>query len=116
MPGPLHDVLGLDVIVIHASTEPEIDAAFTSAVEQRTSAIFVDDAYFASRSEQIAAMGLRHRLPTFGVPQIVPAGMLIGTAPTFLIPIGRPGSMSDASSTVRNRVTFRSCSPRSFHL
>ena len=58
--------LGLDVIVIHASTEPEIDAAFTSAVEQRASALFVDDAYFASRSEQIAALGLRHRLPTFG--------------------------------------------------
>ncbi len=70
--------LGLDVIVIHASTEPEIDAAFTSAVEQRTSALFVDDAYFASRSEQIAALGLRHRLPTFGPPQIVTAGMLMG--------------------------------------
>jgi putative tryptophan/tyrosine transport system substrate-binding protein len=70
--------LGLDVIVIHASTESEIDAAFTSAVEQRTSALFAEDAYFASRGEQIAALGLRHRLPTFGVPQNVTAGMLMG--------------------------------------
>src|SRR5262249_1166823 len=70
--------LGLEVIVIHASTESEIDAAFTSAVEQRTSALFAEDAYFASRGEQIAALGLRHRLPTFGVPQNVTAGMLMG--------------------------------------
>jgi putative tryptophan/tyrosine transport system substrate-binding protein len=70
--------LGLDVIVIHASTESEIDAAFTSAVEQRASALFAEDAYFASRGEQIAALGLRHRLPTFGVPQNVTAGMLMG--------------------------------------
>jgi putative ABC transport system substrate-binding protein len=70
--------LGLDVIVIHARTESEIDAAFTSAVEQRTSALFAEDAYFASRGEQIAALGLRHRLPTVGVPQNVTAGMLMG--------------------------------------
>jgi ABC-type uncharacterized transport system substrate-binding protein len=53
--------LGLDVIVIHASTESEIDAAFTSAVEQRTSALFAEDAYFASRGEQIAALGCHGR-------------------------------------------------------
>ena len=70
--------LGLDLIVIDASTESEIDAAFTSAVEQRASALFVDDAYFTSRSEQIAALGLRHRLPTFGLPQNVTAGILMG--------------------------------------
>ena len=70
--------LGLDIIVIHASTESEIDAAFNSAVEQQASALFADDAYFTSRREQIAALGLRHRLPTFGVPQNVTAGMLMG--------------------------------------
>jgi putative tryptophan/tyrosine transport system substrate-binding protein len=70
--------LGLDVIVLHASTESEIDAAFTSAVEQRTSALFAQDAYFASRGEQIAVLGLRHRLPTVGVPQNVTSGILMG--------------------------------------
>jgi len=70
--------LGLDIIVIHASTESEIDAAFTHAVEQQASALFADDAYFTSRRDQIAALGLRHRLPTFGVPQNVTAGMLMG--------------------------------------
>ena len=70
--------LGLDIIVIHASSESEIDAAFASAVEQKASALFADDAYFTSRREQIAALGLRHRLPTFGVPQNVQAGMLLG--------------------------------------
>ena len=70
--------LGLDIIVIHASSESEIDAGFASAVEQKASALFADDAYFTSRREQIAALGLRHRLPTFGVPQNVQAGMLLG--------------------------------------
>jgi putative ABC transport system substrate-binding protein len=36
--------LGLDIIVIHASTESEIDAAFTHAVKQQASALFADDA------------------------------------------------------------------------
>src|SRR5262249_59526345 len=39
--------LGLDVIVLHASTESELDATFSSAVAQRTSSLFAEDAYFA---------------------------------------------------------------------
>ncbi len=70
--------LGMDIIVIHAGTEFEIDAAFNSAVEHRISALFFDDAYFTSRRGQIAALGLRHRLPTFSVPQNVAAGTLMG--------------------------------------
>ena len=70
--------LGLEIIVVHASTESEIDAAFASAVEQRAAALFANDAYFSSRQAQIAALGLRHRLPTFGVPQNARAGVLLG--------------------------------------
>ena len=100
--------LGLEMIVVPASTESEIEAAFASAVEQRASALFANDAYFSSRQAQIAALGLRHRLPTFGVPQNARA--------EFPIPIGKPGSMSDASSRARSRATFRSCSPPNFRL
>ena len=70
--------LGLDIIVVNASNATEIDAAFPTAVQQRAGALFFDDAYLTSRREQIAALGLRHRLPTFGVPQTVAAGTLMG--------------------------------------
>ncbi len=70
--------LGLEIIVVNATTESEIDAAFATAVQQRASALFADDAYFTSRREQLAALSLRHALPTFGVPHNVAAGALMG--------------------------------------
>jgi putative ABC transport system substrate-binding protein len=70
--------LGLTIIVINASTETEIDKAFAVAVEQGASAVFAIDAYFSSRAQQIAALGLRHRMPTFGSPASVAAGALMG--------------------------------------
>ena len=57
--------LGLELIVVSASSESEIDSAFTSAARQRAAALQVlGDAFLNSRREQIAALGLRHRLPT----------------------------------------------------
>jgi ABC-type uncharacterized transport system substrate-binding protein len=70
--------LGLDVIVVNATNENEIETAFAAAVQQGAGALFADEAYFTSRREQIAALGLRHKLPTFGVPQTVAAGTLMG--------------------------------------
>jgi putative ABC transport system substrate-binding protein len=70
--------LGLTIIVIHAGTEVEIDRAFEMAVEQGASGLFADDSYFTSRAAQLGALGLRHRLPTFGVPLIVSSGALMG--------------------------------------
>jgi len=70
--------LSLEIVAIYASNEAEIDRAFAAAVEQRASALFADDAYFTSRRDQIAALALRYKLPTFGVPQNVAAGALMG--------------------------------------
>jgi putative tryptophan/tyrosine transport system substrate-binding protein len=70
--------LGLDVIVVNATNENEIETAFAAAVQQGAGALFADEAYFTDRREQIAALGLRHKLPTFGVPQTVAAGTLMG--------------------------------------
>ena len=69
------------MIVINASTEPELDAAFAVAVQQKVAAVVFEDAYFSSRREQIAALGLRHSLPTFGQPNTVTGGVLIGYGP-----------------------------------
>ena len=68
----------MDIVVLNAGTEAEIDAAFTTAVQQKAAALFADDAYFTSRREQLAGLGLRHALPVFGVPQGVAAGTLMG--------------------------------------
>ncbi len=60
--------LGLELIVVSASSESEIESAFTSAARQRAAALQVlGDAFLNSRREQIAALGLRHRLPTVTV-------------------------------------------------
>jgi putative tryptophan/tyrosine transport system substrate-binding protein len=70
--------LGLDIIVVNATNKNEIEMAFATAVQQGAGALFADDGYFTSRREQIAALGLRHKLPTFGVPVNAAAGMLMG--------------------------------------
>jgi len=58
--------LGLEIFVVNGGSESEIDLAFATAVQQRAAALLVgSDALVSnSRSEQIAALGLRHALPT----------------------------------------------------
>jgi len=72
--------LGLEIIVVSASTEPEIEKAFASAIEQHAAALIFNDAYFASRIAQIAALGLRHALP-IATP---PVGQTASTAGVLL--------------------------------
>ena len=74
----LNSRLGLDIVVVEASTENEIETAFVTAVQQRAAAIILSDAYFASRREQFAALGLRYALPTVsGGRMAVAAGVLM---------------------------------------
>jgi putative tryptophan/tyrosine transport system substrate-binding protein len=54
---------GLQPIVVTASTEPEIDAAFAAAVQQRADALLFDEAYLTSRVDRIGGLGLRYALP-----------------------------------------------------
>jgi putative ABC transport system substrate-binding protein len=57
--------LGLNLHVLRASTEPEIDTAFASLVQQRAGGLVIGgDSFFNSRSERIAALALHHRLPS----------------------------------------------------
>src|SRR5262249_21139784 len=70
--------LGLEIIVVNAATENEIEAAFASAVQQGVADLLAQDAYFAVRRKQIAAVSLRHNLPTLSVPQAVADGALMG--------------------------------------
>lgn len=70
--------LGLDVIVLNAGTEEEIDRAFAAAAEQGAAGSLSGDAYFVNRREQLGALGLRYKLPTtVGSRQGVEAGALM---------------------------------------
>jgi putative ABC transport system substrate-binding protein len=57
--------LGLDLQVLHASTEQEIDTALMRLAQLRVGGLVIGaDAYFNTRSEQFAALALRHAVPT----------------------------------------------------
>jgi ABC-type uncharacterized transport system substrate-binding protein len=56
--------LGLELHILHASTEREIDAAFAALTRLRAGALVISpEAFFNSRSEQLAALTVRHAVP-----------------------------------------------------
>jgi putative ABC transport system substrate-binding protein len=58
------DSLGLQLAVLHASSEQEFEALFTSLPGLRAGGlVFTSDPYFAYRSEQLAALAVRHGVP-----------------------------------------------------
>ena len=80
--------LGLEIVVIFASTEKEIENALAAAVQQRAAAIVVaSDVFFSSRREYIAVLALRHALPTISDDRIavvaILAGQLMSYAPNL---------------------------------
>ena len=71
--------LGLQLHVLNASTEPEIDTAFATLVQLRAGGLVIGaDALFSSRAEQLAALALRHRIPAiYQYPEFTAAGGLM---------------------------------------
>ena len=56
--------LGLQLHVLHASTEREIETAFTTLVQAQASGlVIVPDVFFNTRAEQLAALALRYAVP-----------------------------------------------------
>jgi putative ABC transport system substrate-binding protein len=57
--------VGLEIVVLRASTERDLDAVFASLSQLRVGALVVGaDAFFNSRSEQLAALALRYAVPS----------------------------------------------------
>ena len=57
--------LGLDLHVLNASSESDFDGVFANVVQLRADGLVIgSDAFFNSRSEQLAALALRHAVPT----------------------------------------------------
>ena len=57
--------LGLQIHVLHANNERDFDPAFAKLIALRAGALVIGtDAFYNSRSEQLAALTIRHAVPT----------------------------------------------------
>ncbi len=71
--------LGLQLHVLHASTERDFDPVFANLAQLRATALVISpDVFFFSRSELLGALTLRHAVPTISpYREIGAAGGLI---------------------------------------
>jgi putative ABC transport system substrate-binding protein len=57
--------LGLELHVLHASTERDFDTVFAALIQLRAGALVIGpDVFFNSHIEQVAALTIRHAMPT----------------------------------------------------
>jgi ABC-type uncharacterized transport system substrate-binding protein len=58
-------IMGRQLVVAHASSESEIDEAFSTFVQQRAGALIVaSDIFLSTRKNQLIALASRHAIPT----------------------------------------------------
>ena len=77
--------LGLQLHVLHASTERDFDAVFASLPRLRAGALVIgSDPFFNSQSEQLVALASRHAMPTmYPFREYAMAGGLISYGNSF---------------------------------
>ena len=75
--------MGLQIQILNATTNGEIDAAFVTLARERSDALFVaGDAFFTSRSGQFAILTARDRIPAaYATRDAVEAGGLMSYGP-----------------------------------
>jgi putative tryptophan/tyrosine transport system substrate-binding protein len=71
--------MGLDYQIVRASTEKDIDDAFASLAQMHIDALMIGaDTFFGSRSEKLADLAARNKIPTIGsYPRFVRDGGLM---------------------------------------
>jgi putative tryptophan/tyrosine transport system substrate-binding protein len=84
---------GLQLQVLSARTEQEIDAAFATFVQLRPGALLVgSDPFFDSRREQIIGLAARYAVPTiFELREFVAAGGLMSYGPSLFEAVRQQG-------------------------
>jgi len=103
---------GLELHVLRASTESEIDAAFASLVPLHAGALLVGaDPFFFSRREQLIALAARHAVPAiYSEREFAAAGGLISYGTSRTAAYRQVGTTSAGSSRAPSRPTCRSSS------
>ena len=78
--------LGLQLHVMHASTEPDFDAVFANLLKLRAGGLVVaSDGFFATHSEKLAALTIHHAVPAIHQSRdFAIAGGLMSYAGSFL--------------------------------
>jgi putative ABC transport system substrate-binding protein len=78
--------LGLDLLVLNASSPSEIDAAFATLVREQASALLTNsESYFMIQRDQFAALAARHAVPTmYAYRENTLAGGLMSYGSNFL--------------------------------
>jgi len=76
--------LGLQIHIVQASTERDIEATFASLARLGVGALVIlPNAFFVSRRDQIAALAIRHAMPTvYYQTEFAAAGGLMGYGPS----------------------------------
>jgi putative tryptophan/tyrosine transport system substrate-binding protein len=77
--------IGRPIVLLNASTEAEIDAAFASLVQQSVGALVItSDPFIASRHDQIIALAARYAMPTiYPLREFAAAGGLMSYGPSI---------------------------------
>jgi putative ABC transport system substrate-binding protein len=73
--------LGLQLRVLHAAAESQIDASFATFAQEGIRGLYVEtaDPFFAARRGQIIALAAHYAIPTaYGRPEFAKAGGLVG--------------------------------------
>jgi putative ABC transport system substrate-binding protein len=85
-------VKGVQLRVLEASTESEIDAAFVTLVQLQTDALVLpSDPSFNSRLDQLVALAARNAIPAiYDWPEFAVAGGLISYGPSRTKPADLP--------------------------
>jgi putative tryptophan/tyrosine transport system substrate-binding protein len=78
--------LGLELHVVYASSERDLDTAFETMVRLGATALVIGvDLYFLSRRDQIAALAIRNAMPAiFYLREFAAAGALISYGPNLV--------------------------------
>jgi putative ABC transport system substrate-binding protein len=77
--------LGMQINVLNATTESEIDTAFATIVQQRTDALIVGtDPFLLGQRDQLVRLAARHVVPTmYFLREFVEAGGLLSYGPNI---------------------------------
>src|SRR5215470_43925 len=77
--------LGMRADVLYAGTESELETAFPTMAQKHIEAVLIaPDEFFTSRLEQLAALSLRHALPSnYTIREFVRVGGLMSYGPNF---------------------------------
>ena len=70
--------LGLNLQVVHASTELDFDTVFATLIQRAGGLVIGPDAFFTARAQELGALALRHRVPAiYQYPEFTAAGGLM---------------------------------------